>query len=437
MSDVKIADLDKPYFIPGSLPLRVSANANAPSTSGGRKLIIIRASEVDLEKIEWLWPGRIAIGKLSLIGGSPGLGKSQVMTDVAATVSNGGDWPCGEGQAPLGSSILLSAEDGIGDTIVPRLAAAYADVSRVHVVAAVTARSGPGRRMFNLKADLDLLEEKIVAVGDARLVVIDPVSAYMGGADGNGNVETREILEPISELASRLRVAVVAVTHLNKGGGAAKQTALHRMVGSIAYAAAARAAFIVVQDPDDEDNRLFLHVKNNLGPRCPGISFRLQQSELADGVQTSKVTWGSEHIAHSADEALAAAEGRAEADSTKNEAITLLRNLLADGPMLVMDVQRHAIEAGLLQEGKLLAQSKPFRSARSALGIDRKREPGVGGRWILELPETSKMPSVDNDAQLPDTDTIAVEIVPLSSPVGPTDTKVPELRLNPGEAPSE
>jgi putative DNA primase/helicase len=221
---------------------------------------------------------------------------------------------------------------------------------------------------------------------------------------------------------------------LNNGGGAAKQTALHRLVGSIAFAAAARAAFMVVQDPDDEENRLFLHVKNNLGPRCPGLSFRLQQSELADGVQTSKVTWGSEHIAQNADDALAAAEGHNAESTIKSAAIGFLRTILANGPMLVLDVQRHAIDAGLLQEGKLLAQSKPFRSAGKTLGINHKREMRVGGGWILELPEKSKMPSVDNDAQLPATDTI-VEGVPLLPPVELTDPTFPESSLNPSETP--
>jgi putative DNA primase/helicase len=386
-----------------------------PQVAGTRALIVHRASDVTPEKIEWLWPGRIAIGKLSLIGGSPGLGKSQITTFLAATASNGGDWPCGEGQAPLGSTILLSAEDGMKDTIIPRLTAANADLDRVYLVAAVAAIDGSGRRMFNLKANLDLLEKKITEVGDVRLVVIDPVSAYMGGADGNGNVETREILEPISELASRLSTAVVAITHLNKGGGATKQTALHRFVGSIAFAAAARTAFVVVQDAEEKENRLFLHVKNNIGPQCKGLSFRLEQIELDGGVQTSKVVWGTEHISHSADSALAAAEGHAGDNSAKTEYIALLQTILANGPMLVLDVERHAIEAGLLPNGKSISQSKPFRSARKVLGIEPKREPGVGGRWILELPTASKMPSGDNDAPPLEMVTLATGHVPMTS----------------------
>ena len=163
------------------------------------------------------------------------------------------------------------------------------------------------------------------------------------------------------------------------------------------FAAAARAAFMVVHDAENEENRLFLQVKNNLGPQCNGLSFRLEQHELRPGLTTSRVLWGEEYVARSADDALAAGEGHTDNDSSKAAAISFLKTILADGPMLVLDVQRYAIEAGLLQEGKLLAQSKPFRSARKALGIDHKRETGFGGRWILELPKTTKMPSGSDD----------------------------------------
>ena len=385
-------------------PYRILGSRIAAPTD--RKLVVQRASDVALEKIEWIWPGRIAVGKLTLIGGSPGLGKSQITTFLAATVSTGGDWPCAEGRAPVGSTILLSAEDGLQDTIVPRLQAAKANLMRVFVVASVAGKNGSARRMFNLKDDLSLLESKISELETVRLVIIDPISAYMGGADGNGNVETRDILEPLSELAGRLRTAVVAVTHLNKGGGAAKQSALHRFVGSIAFAAAARTAFMVVKDADDEENRFFLHVKSNLGPRCPGLSFHSQQMDLEDGVTAPKIVWGTEHVSQSADDALAAAEGGSHEHSAKNAAIEFLRVVLANGPVSVAEVQRQAVEAGLLQKGKLFGQSKPFRSARQALGIEPKR---IGGGWILELPNKNTVLSDHSDALEPGTNASATD----------------------------
>src|SRR4051794_3970461 len=161
----------------------------------------------------------------------------------------------------------MSAEDGIQDTIVPRLIAAGASTGHVHIVAAATKPDGTGRKTFSLKTDVDLLELKAKEIGKVRLIIVDPISAYMGGSDGNGNVETREVLEPLADMANRLRIAVVAVTHLNKSGAGGNQSALNRFSGSIAFIAAARAAFAVIEDPEDENRRLLLQAKNNLGPK--------------------------------------------------------------------------------------------------------------------------------------------------------------------------
>jgi hypothetical protein len=207
------------------LPIEIPNAASTPMV--GRHLISHRASDIQPERLEWVWPGRIARGKVALLGGPPGLGKSQVTANIAAIVSCGDGWPCGEGRAPQGGVLILSAEDGIADTIVPRLIAAAADIEQIHIIAAATRPDGTGRRTFSLKTDVDLLERLAEEIGSVRLIIIDPISAYMGGADGNGNVETREVLEPLAEMANRLGIAVVAVTHLNKGG-AGNQSALNR-----------------------------------------------------------------------------------------------------------------------------------------------------------------------------------------------------------------
>src|SRR5712664_3175328 len=114
-------------------------------------------------------------------------------------------------------------------------------------------------------------------------------------------------------MANRLRIAVVAVTHLNKGGGGANQSALNRFAGSIAFVAAARAAFAVVEDPEDSERRLLLQAKNNLGPRCKGLAFRTEQRLIADDILSSNIFFEREHVSQSIDEALAASEGRGRA----------------------------------------------------------------------------------------------------------------------------
>jgi putative DNA primase/helicase len=151
------------------------------SSSDGQSGLVMRCmADVHPEKIEWLWPGRIAIGKQTLIGGEPGLGKSQITAALAAAVTTGAPWPCDEGRAPKGSVLILSAEDDAADTIRPRLDAAGADPGAIHLISAVAQRDGTGRRTFNLQADLSLLETAIKSIGNVRLVIIDPVSSYFG-----------------------------------------------------------------------------------------------------------------------------------------------------------------------------------------------------------------------------------------------------------------
>ncbi|MDO8400584.1 MAG: AAA family ATPase [Bradyrhizobium sp.] len=381
------------------LPPVVTTPNNAHQA--GRRLLSHRASDIQPERLEWIWRGRIARGKVMLIGGPPGLGKSQVTANIAATVSISGGWPCNEGRAPEGDAIILSAEDGIADTIVPRLIAAGANRDRVHIVVAATKPDGTGRKTFSLKTDVDLLERLAAQIGTVRLIVIDPISAYMGGADGNGNVETREVLEPLAEMANRLGIAVVAVTHLNKGG-AGGQTALNRFAGSIAFVAAARSAYLIIEDPEDEHRRLFLEAKNNLGPKSRGLAFRVEQRLVGDDILASNISWETDPVMASVDEALSASENRGanEGRTGKDDAADFLRAVLAGGAMPVLEIEQEARAAGLLGAESSISQNKAFRSARILLGVTPKRTGGTGaaGKWVWELPPAPKMPAPGLDA---------------------------------------
>ncbi|MCW1994821.1 AAA family ATPase [Bradyrhizobium diazoefficiens] len=357
-----------------------------------RRLIAHRASDLEPEKLVWVWPGRIPEGKLVLLGGPPGLGKSQLTAFMSATVSNGGHWPCGEGSTLPGDVIFMSAEDGVQDTIIPRLMAAGADRERVHIVSAATKPDGTGRKTFSLKTDVDLLEEMARKIGSVRLIIVDPISAYMGGSDGNGNVETREVLEPLADMANRLRIAVVAVTHLNKGGGGGNQSALNRFAGSIAFVAAARAAFAVIEDPEDDERRFLLQAKNNLGKKCKGLAFRLEQRLVGDDVMSSNVMFEGDHVSESIDEALSASENRGakkgQSGGGKEDVMQFLRDILSAGPVDVLEVERQARAAALLEDDKRLNKSKVFRDARDALGVTSSREGfGPGSRFVLALPD--------------------------------------------------
>jgi RecA-family ATPase len=150
---------------------------------------------------------------MCLIAGAPGLGKSQITTYLAAVASNGGTWSTGE-KCDAGDVLFLSAEDDPADTIRPRLEACGADLDRVHIVEAV--KDQRRERSFNLNRDLDALAAKLTASRSAKLVIIDPISAYLGAIDSHKDAEVRGALAPLAKLAADHGVAVVCVTHFEK-----------------------------------------------------------------------------------------------------------------------------------------------------------------------------------------------------------------------------
>jgi hypothetical protein len=191
-------------------------------------------------------------------------------------------------------------------------------------------------------------------------------------------------------MANRLGIAVVAVTHLNKGG-AGGQTALNRFAGSIAFVAAARSAYLIIEDPEDENRRLFLEAKNNLGPKSKGLAFRVEQRLIPDDILASNISWETDHVTASVDEALTASENRGtdEGRSGKDDAADFLRDLLAAGAMPVLEIEQEARAAGLLGADSPISQNKAFRSARALLGITSRRTGGTAGsgKWVWELPQ--------------------------------------------------
>lgn len=346
-------------------------------------------ADVPIQRINWLWQPRIARGKLTMIAGNPGLGKSQITANLAATVTTGGTWPVDGGRCEAGSVVFLSAEDDAADTIKPRLMAAGADASRIHVIDAV--RDVEGQRAFNLGADLEALRATVQAIGDVRLIVIDPITAYLGQVDSHRNAEVRAALAPLGELAAALDVAVVAVSHLNKGGSA---DALMRVTGSLAFVAAARAAWIVAKDPDDDDRRLFLPAKNNIGADSDGLAFSVVGVTIDGGsageIETSRVEWEPEAVAVNMADVMA--PGDSEERSATDDAADFLADTLRTGPVAAKEVQRQAKQAGL--------SDKALRRAKSRLNVKSQKQ-GFSGEWVWALPEHQTMPDHEDAPKMP------------------------------------
>jgi putative DNA primase/helicase len=149
------------------------------------RLVVKCAADIKPEKIDWLWEERLPLGKCVLVAGEGGLGKSMLLAWIAATVSRGKEWPCGEEQSRHGSVVVLSAEDDAADTIIPRLIAADADCKKIQILEAVRSEDDEGHRCFNLQLDLPELERKIAELGDTALVIIDPITSYLGKVDSH------------------------------------------------------------------------------------------------------------------------------------------------------------------------------------------------------------------------------------------------------------
>lgn len=332
-----------------------------------------RMSDVQPKPVNWLWPGRIARGKVTMIAGHPGLGKSQLTANMAAVVTTGGMWPADKTQCEQGNVILFSAEDDAADTIRPRLEAAGADLDRVFILDTVIEDSGSRQRSFNLASDLCRLGEMISHIGNVALIVIDPITAYIGGTDSHKNADMRALLSPLGELAAKHCAAVVCISHLNKGGGG---EALMRVAGSLAFVAAARAAWAVVKDQNNPERRFFLPLKNNVGNDQTGLCFRIVSHELPGGIETSRVLWEEETVTVSADQAMAPLQEPAER-SALGEAKEFLVNILKDGPVSVRQIRSDAEDAGYAW--------RTLQRAKDSLGISATKG-GMKNGWSWSLP---------------------------------------------------
>lgn len=343
-------------------------NLTVAEVLGTPRAVTRRITDIPAEPLTWLWPGRIPQGKLTILSGDPGLGKSLLTLAIGTAVSRGAPWPCREGVAPMGDVVVISAEDDPADTIRPRLEAAGADLSHIHVldgVEYVDENGTPQRRPWNF-TDAAALGEMLAELPDCGLVVVDPLSAYLAGTDSHKNADVRALLMPLAEMAARRHVAVLCVSHLNKSAG----PVMYRTSGSLAFVAAARAVFAVARDQDDAARRLVVPIKCNLSPDSTGLAYRIGERA---GVPV--VEWEAETISISAEEALAIPARDDEPNET-GVAAKWLRETLAKGPKPASDVKDAAMQDGLAW--------RTVQRSMAEAGVESTREGFSGGaRWRL------------------------------------------------------
>jgi archaellum biogenesis ATPase FlaH len=330
----------------------------------GSQLILECAKDILPEPVSWLWPRCIPLGKLTVFAGDPGLGKSAVSLDVVACVTANRKFP--DGTLPhSGEAIILSAEDDPADTLRPRLDAAGADIERVHILRAVRTVDPLGQateRGFNLTTDLSRLREALRSLPGVRLIVIDPLSAYLGNTDTHRTAAMRGVLAPVAKLASDYNVAILGIDHLNKS----EKKPIYRVSGSIATVAAARVAWVFAKDKDDDSRRLMLPIKNNLSEDQQGFAYRIAGAEVPSEkhgpIPTLRVAWEQEHVKMNVDEVLS--EMAQKDDSALAEAVDWVTATLTE-PKPSVDLEVQAEQDGLswstVKRAKQELHLKPYK----------------------------------------------------------------------------
>lgn len=363
----------QPYF---PVPSLQTVNGQAiKAMPAGLESNVVWFSEIEPVEIDWLWPARIPAGRITLLVGLPGKGKSLATVDMAARVSTGTNWPDGS-KCPQGSAILITAEDNPNDTIRPRLDAAGADVSRVGLLSMIKRLGIDGKPVetpFTL-IDVFELENELERLPDCRLIVIDPIGSFLGSkTDAHRDNEVRSVLAPVAKLAEKYGAAVVVVAHRRKSHGV---LADDMALGSRAFTGLARAVWHVTPDPNDKERLLFLPGKNNLAKESNGLAFTITGEH-------PYLNWESDPVAMNADECLAAelkcSKPGPKADA-QNRAMDWLRGKLESGDLPAKDLYDEARESEAISKSTLTR-------AKQKLEVESYRD-GSKGPWYWRLPGT-------------------------------------------------
>lgn len=315
------------------------------------QLKLISMDQVPIEEVQWLWYPYIPYGKLTIIHGDPGEGKTTLILRLAALLSQGESLPCDDRPQEPVKIIYQTAEDGLGDTIKPRLLAGDADCAQIKVI-------------DETEASLTLLDERVeqaISETGARVMILDPVQAYVGtGVDMNRANEVRTVLAQLSRIAEKYKCAMILVGHLNKAQGTKSQ---YRGLGSIDFQAAARSVLIVGRVEEKPEVRVMAHEKSSLAPEGEPVAFELS----AD----NGFRWLG-HYDISIDDLLSGVSREKKSDLAEK----LIRDCLSDG--------RYPQQA-LMDKAKRMDISKRIiDEVKKRLNVRSVKD---GNQWFWQLPD--------------------------------------------------
>jgi hypothetical protein len=339
--------------------MKGSTNRKSRAVGNGSGLGLISIESIKARRVRWLWPDRIPSRQVTLIVGGDKVGKTLVVCKLAATISRGGAWPLGEGQAKTRNVIMISTEDDPATTLRPRLKAAGADLARIFVLPL-------GDLTFDLETGLERLAKDIRRIGGVRAIFLDPATALLGSIGRNNGDAIRVLFTRLAAFAAKHRLAVVLTAHLNKS---------NTVTGSFEWLAASRAAFLVAREPGT-GRRLFVPRASTLAKEMPAVAFRIRVKTLSNGMVAPAVRWRRDPIEVSFDEALAATAEKKKARPAHSAAEQFVLDTLRRGLAKQKDIVALGRNKGFTP--------KMLRTARESLGVISQRVGGVGPKGWSE-----------------------------------------------------
>ena len=342
----------------------------------GDGIITRKASQVEVESPRWLWPSYIPFGKITILAGDPGLGKSTLALDLISRVSRGTFLPTGGRVKGRGTSLVASAEDAAEDTIVPRLIAAKADLNKVEIMRLV--KIDDETKYLSFPRDINRLRDIIISKG-ARLVVIDPLAAFLSKeTDSYRDQDIRGVLAPVENIAEETGVAIIIIAHNNKKEES--NTALYRVGGSIGFTGAARSVLGVIAIPQ-KSTRVLYSLKSNLSKKPPAIEFEPRELNRSregnewvgeEKIKASVIRWMGEVD-------FDPSQGAILRENAEDAAKSFLRQIIFDTEVVTDEIFKEARMAGI-SKGQLMR-------LRETIGIRSRRR--RDGKWVWGWPQSS------------------------------------------------
>ena len=345
-------------------------------------LRMITMNSVQPKEPNFIIPGWLPAGTISLGYGEGGIGKSTVILDWAARLSKGQPFNNFPNANKPGDTILLVAEDSLEFTVRPRIDAAGADASRIHVINTVETFTEDGDKVestVSLLHHKSLIDEALSSVENPLLFVVDPIGQFVRG-DMHRDNEVRETTSVLAHIAERHQIAVLMIAHEGKDQS---RGAKNRYLGSVAFRNAARSAFWFTEDPEDDDRKLIYHTKSNLGPIMRPMAYRLTDTDH----KVARVEWCSESIDLSADEVVSRRKDSPQKPK-RTQAKEFIAETLSDGNWLkVSELDEAATLAGIARN--TLARAK--KDLKDAGQIRYSRD-GESKEWFVKY-ETNSIDS--------------------------------------------